>query len=576
MTLDPPLQATDMDHSTTHGTALVSLVGAGPGDIGLLTVRGRDRLRAAEIVLYDRLVDPRLLDEAPRTAERVYVGKAAHHHLLRQDAINALLVEHGRRGKRVVRLKGGDPFLFGRGGEEAAALAAAGVPFEVVPGVTSALAVPAYAGIPVTHRDVASSVTIVSGHHDPARGDAGRDWGALAAAETLVFLMGVADLPRIAAQLVAHGRPVDTPAAAISWGTWAAQRTVVGTLGTLPGLVAKAGLTAPATVVVGAVVGLRERLRWFDDPARKPLSGRRVLVARSRAQQSKLSAMLEALGASAVELPRFRFAEPDDERPFGTALARLTTYHYLVFTSGHGVGCFLERLRADGRDVRSLATARLVAVGRGAQEALARRGLIADLVPASLGVEAVLACLAGPGLAGKRLLLVAAVGTSAALARGLVGLGATVDRIAPYRTEQLPPAPETIAALTTGGFDIITFTSSSTVSNVLALVSPGGHDAPDGVAAATVPTMREPFGGALVVCIGPSTARTAREHGLRVDLVAEEHSMPGLVASILQWSQSVGPLSQDDHAQRMGRELARDEGTAEPDHTSQRREEQQW
>ncbi len=575
MTLDPPMQATDMDHGTTHGTALVSLVGAGPGDIGLLTVRGRDRLRDAEVVVYDRLVDPRLLDEVPPTAERVYVGKEAHHHLLRQDAINALLVEHGRLGKRVVRLKGGDPFLFGRGGEEAAALAAAGVPFEIVPGVTSALAVPAYAGIPITHRDVASSVTIVSGHHDPARGDAGRDWGALAAAETLVFLMGVADLPRIAAQLVAHGRPVDTPAAAIAWGTWAAQRTVVGTLGTLPGLVAEAGLTAPATVVVGAVVGLRERLRWFDDPARKPLSGRRVLVARSRAQQSKLSAMLAALGASAVELPRFRFAEPDDERPFGTALARLTTYHYLIFTSGHGVGRFLDRLRADGRDVRSLAAARLVAVGRGAQEALERRGLIADLVPDSLGVEAILACLAGPGLAGKRLLLVAAVGTSAALARGLVGLGATVDRIAPYRTEQLPPDPETIAALTTGRFDIITFTSSSTVSNVLALVSPGEGAAPGGVTAVP-PSRRELFGGALVVCIGPGTARTAREHGVRVDLVAEEHSMPGMVAAILMWSRGVEQLAQDDRARRIGRELARAEGAAEPYHTSQCREEQQW
>ena len=576
MTLDPPLQATDMDHSTTHGTALVSLVGAGPGDIGLLTVRGRDRLRAAEIVVYDRLVDPRLLDEAPRTAERVYVGKAAHHHLLRQDAINALLVEHGRRGKRVVRLKGGDPFLFGRGGEEAAALAAAGVPFEVVPGVTSALAVPAYAGIPVTHRDVASSVTIVSGHHDPARGDAGRDWGALAAAETLVFLMGVADLPRIAAQLVAHGRPVDTPAAAIAWGTWAAQRTVVGTLGTLPGLVVEAGLTAPATVVVGAVVGLRERLRWFDDPARKPLSGRRVLVARSRAQQSKLSAMLAALGASAVELPQFRFAEPDDDRPFGTALARLTTYHYLVFTSGHGVGRFLDRLRADGRDVRSLAAACLVAVGRGAQEALERRGLIADIAPDSLGVEAILACLEGTGLAGKRLLLLAAVGTSEPLARGLAGLGATVDRVAPYRTEQLPPDPETVASLSTGAFDIVTFTSSSTVSNVLALVSPGKVAVPGGVGVVPTPTPRELFGGALVVCIGPGTARTAREHGLRVDLVAEEHSMPGMVASILMWSRGAGQRPHDDHAWMMGRKMARAEGAAEPDHTSQRREEQQW
>lgn len=575
MTLDPPMQATDMDRSTTHGTALVSLVGAGPGDIGLLTVRGRDRLRDAEIVVYDRLVDPRLLDEAPRTAERVYVGKAAHHHLLRQDAINALLVEHGRRGKRVVRLKGGDPFLFGRGGEEAAALAAAGVPFEIVPGVTSALAVPAYAGIPVTHRDVASSVTIVSGHHDPARGDAGRDWGALAAAETLVFLMGVADLPRIAAQLVAHGRPVDTPAAAIAWGTWAAQHTVVGTLGTLPGLVAEASLTAPATVVVGAVVGLRERLRWFDDPARKPLSGCRILVARSRAQQSKLSAMLAALGASAVELPRFRFTEPDDERRFGMALARLATYHYLVFTSGHGVGRFLDRLRADGRDVRSLAAARLVTVGRGAQEALERRGLIADLVPDSLGAEAILSCVAKTGPAGKRLLLVAAAGTSVALARGLVGLGATVDRLAPYRTEQLPPDPETIAALTTGGFDIVTFTSSSTVSNVLALVSPGEGAAPGDVTAAAQ-GRRDPFSGALVVCIGLNTARTAREHGLRVDLVAEEHSMPGMVAAILQWSRGAEQFTQDDRARRLGRESARAEGAAEPDRTGQRREEQQW
>lgn len=575
MTLEPPIQATAMDHSPTHGAGLVSLVGAGPGDTGLLTVRGRDRLRDAEIVVYDRLVDPRLIDEAPPTAERVYVGKEAHHHLLRQDAINALLVEQGRLGKRVVRLKGGDPFLFGRGGEEAAALADAGVPFEVVPGVTSALAVPAYAGIPVTHRDVASSVTIVSGHHDPARGDAGRNWGALAAAETLVFLMGVADLPRIAAQLVAHGRPVGTPAAAIAWGTWAAQRTVVGTLGTLPDLVAEAGLAAPATVVVGAVVGLRERLRWFDDPTRKPLSGCRVLVARSRAQQSKLSAMLAALGACPVELPQFRFAEPDDEQPFGAVFARLSTYQYLVFTSGHGVMRFLDRLRADGRDVRSLAAMHLVAIGRGAQEALERRGLIADLVPDSLGVEAILACVAATGPAGKRLLLVAAAGTSAALERGLVGLGAAVDRLAPYRTEQLPPDPETLTALTTGGFDIIAFTSSSTVSNILALVSPGERHAPDGVAA-TVPTAWAPFGGTLVACIGPGTARTAREHGLRVDLVAEEHSMPGMVASILRWSRGAEQLAQDDRARRLGRELARAEEAAEPSHTSQDREGQQW
>jgi uroporphyrin-III C-methyltransferase len=245
--------------------ALVSLVGAGPGDPGLLTVRALDRLRAAEVVVYDRLVDPRLLDEAPACAERIYVGKQAQRHAVPQAEITALLVAHGQSGRRVVRLKGGDPFVFGRGAEEAEALAAAGVPFEIVPGVSSAVAVPAYAGIPVTHRAVASSFVVVTGHEDPARLGSRLDWAALARIDTVIFLMSVGNLPRISAELIAHGRAATTPSAAIAWGTWEQQRTITGTLATLPGLVVAAGLGAPATIVVGEVVGLRERLRWFGE-----------------------------------------------------------------------------------------------------------------------------------------------------------------------------------------------------------------------------------------------------------------------------------------------------------------------
>ncbi|HET8628114.1 MAG TPA: uroporphyrinogen-III C-methyltransferase [Thermomicrobiales bacterium] len=516
----------------TRHSSLVSLVGAGPGDAGLLTVRGLERLRAAEVVVYDRLLDPRLLDEAPADAERIYVGKEPGRHALRQDEINALLVARGLAGRRVVRLKGGDPFVFGRGGEEAEALAAAGVHFEVVPGVTSAVAAPAYAGIPVTHRDATSAVTIVTGHEDPAREGSRLDWDALARSGTLVFLMGVGNLPAIAARLVERGRPADTPAAAIEWGTWARQRVVTGTLAGLHDAVTAAGLGSPATIVVGEVARLRERLRWFDDPARRPLLGKRVLVTRARAQASELSRALADLGAIPAELPAIRFADPEDYAPVDAAIADLAAYGWVIFTSANSVARFFARLCGAGKDARALAGARLVAIGSGTARALADQGLVADIVPERFVAEAVVERLTREDLAGARVLLPRAAEARDVLPRELARLGATVDVVPVYRTVQAPPDPALLAALAAGEIDIVTFTSSSTVTNLVALIeetADGRRRTAEG---------RDPLGGALVACIGPVTAQTARERGLRVDVVAAEHSIPGLVAALVERAMS--------------------------------------
>jgi len=334
----------------------VTLVGAGPGDPGLITLHGVEALRQADAVVYDYLASPELLAHAPEQAELIYVGKQAGRHTLAQSEINALLVRLAREGKRVVRLKGGDPFVFGRGGEEAEALVAAGVPFDVVPGVTSAIAAPAYAGIPVTHRGVASSLAIVTGHEDPQKATSAIDWGSLAGIDTLVFLMGVANLPAIAAELIAHGRRSDTPAAVIQWGTVGRQRTVTGTLADIATRVEEAGLGSPAVTVVGAVVGLRERLRWFD---RRPLLGLRVLVTRTREQAGRLAEGLRALGAEPVECAVIETAPPLDWAPLDRAIGELGAYRWIAFTSANGVEAFFARLALAGRDARALAGARL-------------------------------------------------------------------------------------------------------------------------------------------------------------------------------------------------------------------------
>jgi uroporphyrinogen III methyltransferase / synthase len=488
------------------GAVTVHLVGAGPGDPGLLTVRALDLLRRADLVVYDRLSQESLLDLAPAGAERVDVGKAPGHVRLTQDEINALLVERGKSGATVVRLKGGDPFVFARGGEEAAALARAGVPFEVVPGITSAIAVPAYAGIPVTLRHSSTSVTIVTGHEDRAAGEEGTvDWEAVArVGGTIVILMGVARIGSIAERLMAAGRSADTPVAAVQWGTRPEQRTVRATLGTIAGQ----PLGTPSTIVVGEVAA--SDLAWFEN---RPLFGRRVVVTRARDQASELVERLAALGAVTVEVPAIEIRDPvDGGAALAAAARRLDSYRWVVLTSPNGARRLLAAVRAVGRDARAFGQAKLAAIGPGTAEALAEGNLTVDLVPDRFVAESLVDAF--PDGSGRVLLARAAVARDA-LPAGLSAKGWVVDVVEAYRTEPVPLGDEQARALESA--EIVTFTSSSTVTNFLRAVGPG-----------RVPPV--------VAAIGPVTAATAREHGLTVDVQAEVHTIAGLVDALVAWA----------------------------------------
>ncbi len=477
----------------------VYLVGAGPGDPGLLTMRGAELLRRADVVVHDRLSAEELLDLAPAHAQRIDVGKSPGHARVPQDGINALLVEHGRSGATVVRLKGGDPTVFARGGEEAAALADAGVPFEFVPGITSAIAVPAYAGIPVTQRFSSTSFTVVTGHEDPAIGEDGSvDWDAVArVGGTIVVLMGVGRIDKICDRLMAAGRDPDTPAAAVIWGTRSNQRTVRATLGTL----AAQDLESPATIVIGAVAGVD--LAWFE---RRPLFGRTVVVTRARAQASSLLARLHELGAATVELPAIAI---DDAADGGAALRSavdaLATNDWVVVTSPNGA----RRLLAACRDARAFGAAKVAAIGPGTADALRAGNIEADLVPDRFVAEGLLEVFPDPPSGGGRVLLARAAEARDVLPEGLRDRGWTVEVVEAYRTVHGQPTPAELAAVADA--DVVTFTSSSTVRNFLAV-----SDA--------VPPV--------VACIGPITAATAREHGLDVDIEADVHTIDGLLDAL--------------------------------------------
>lgn len=480
----------------------VYLVGAGPGDPGLLTMRGAEVLGRADVVVYDRLSAVSLLDLAPETAEMIDVGKAPGHARVSQDQINDLLVEHGATGRTVVRLKGGDPTVFARGGEEALALQAAGIPFEFVPGVTSAIAVPAYAGIPVTQRFSSTSFTVVTGHEDPSVGEEGSvDWDAVArVGGTIVVLMGVGRLRAICDRLLAAGRPPDTPAAAVTWGTKPEQRTVRATLATL----ADQDIAPPATIVIGAVAGLD--LSWFD---RRPLFGRTVVVTRARAQSSGLARRLQELGADTIELPVIEITDADDGgAALGDAAARLDAYDWVVLTSPNGA----RRLLAACRDARSFGRAQVAAIGPGTADALAAGNVVADLVPERFVAESLLDAFPAPPAGGGRVLIARAAEARDVLPEGLRAAGWDVDVVPAYQTVLVTPTDEALALLSAA--DVITFTSSSTVRNYLAVA---GRDA-------VPPT---------VACIGPITAATATEAGIPVDVVADEHSIDGLVAALV-------------------------------------------
>jgi uroporphyrinogen III methyltransferase/synthase len=479
----------------------VYLVGAGPGDPGLITVRGAEVLARADVVVYDRLSVASLLDLVPPGAERISVGKAPGRASRPQADINALLVERGKAGEEVVRLKGGDPFVFARGGEEAAALQAAGVPFEIVPGITSAVAVPAYAGIPVTHRGLSSTFTIVTGQE----GEAGVpvDWEALARlGGTIAVLMGVAKRDEITRRLMAGGLPADTPVAAITWGTRPEQHTCRTTLGRLAG----EPIDSPAVMLIGGVATLD--LPWYED---RPLFGKRIVVTRAREQASDLVGRLHELGAATVELPVIEIGEPADG---GTALraaaGRVGEYDWVAFTSANAVSRFFAALGDVGADTRALGGRRVAAIGPGTAEALAAAGVRADLVPERFVAESLLEAFPdGPG----RVLLPRAAVARDALPAGLTDRGWTVDVVEAYRTSVATPAPEALAGAASA--HAVTFTSSSTVTNYLAV-------------AGTVPVPP------VVACIGPITADTARSAGLHVDVVAPEHTIEGLVQALVE------------------------------------------
>ena len=479
----------------------VSLVGAGPGDPGLVTTRAMERLSQADVVVHDRLVSPELLAMIPPRARLVDVGKAPGRAEMSQDDINRVLVEEAQEGQRVVRLKGGDPFVFGRGGEEADALARAGVPYEVVPGITSALAGPAAAGIPVTHRGVATSVTVVTGHEDPTKPESQTDWDALArTGGTLCILMGAGRLADIVDRLIGGGRSPHEPAAAVVWATTPRQTTIRTTLGSLP----SAGVQSPAVVVVGPVAAL-------DFSGALPLSGRTVVVTRARERASALRTRLESLGARVLEAPVIAFEEPSEPHRLRAAVADLASTEWVVFTSPTGVERAFAAIDEAGGDARWFGGCRIAAIGPGTAASLTDRGLRADLVPEAFVAEALAEAFPEGG---GRVLLLRAEEAREVLPERLRQKGWTVDVVPAYRTVMGDAGGEARRALLAGEVDAVTFTSSSTVRNFLDLVG----DAPP---------------PPVVACIGPVTATTAEEMGWTATVVASEHTIEGLVAAML-------------------------------------------
>ena len=518
---------------------IVHLVGAGPGDPGLLTVRGRELLEQAQVVVYDALSDPRLLAHAP-DAQHLYVGKRAAAHSFTQEQINGLLVEHGRAGKRVVRLKGGDPFVFGRGGEECEALLAAGVLFEVVPGVTAAIAAPAYAGIPVTHRDFNSSFTLITGHEKEeqykdaharergaAEGSSDVDWRAIAKLPCVAFYMGVKSLPRITAKLIQHGMDPDTPAASIQWGTTPRQRTVVATVATLADRVAEAKITPPALTIIGRVVSLRDTLNWFE---RKPLFGQTIVVTRTRHQASDLSRQLESLGAGVIEAPTIEIAPPRDPSQVDQALARLHEYDWIIFTSVNGVTETKRKLMHFGLDARVFGKAKIAAIGDATADAIRQHlCLSVALCPESFVAEALADELERRGeVGGRKFLLLRADIARPVLRERLESDGAAqVNDVAVYETHRAASLPTyLIDALEAKQVSWVTFTSSSTARNFIALL---GDD------------YKQKLAGVKLASIGPITTATLREFGLTPTVEAKQFNIPGLVAAIAESSESRGP-----------------------------------
>ncbi|MBO4300006.1 MAG: uroporphyrinogen-III C-methyltransferase [Desulfovibrio sp.] len=497
----------------------VVLIGAGPGDPGLLTLKGRDVLSQADVVVYDALANDALLQHARPDAEKIYVGKVAGNHALPQQEINSLLVRKAREGKLVARLKGGDPYIFGRGGEEAEQLAAEGVPFEVVPGISSTVAAPAYAGIPLTHRVFASSMTIITGHENPDKPGSVHNWKALAAsASTLVFVMGMKNLPDIVRHLCDAGMDPTTPAALIYRGTTPSQRSLTAPLADLPHAAEKAAFTNPSIILVGKVVNLHTTLNWFEN---KPLFGRSVVVTRAREQASGLAQRLTELGAEVIQCPTIAIRPMNDYARLDSAVNALASYHWCVFTSVNGVRHFWQRLRKAGQDSRALSGIKVAAIGPATAEVLRERGIEPDFIPERYVAEGVvqgLLSLEDGQVTGKRFLLPRAAKAREVLPEQLRKAGAVVDVIPAYETIPAHDNKEAVLSrLTAGTLSCITFGSSSTVDNFLSLIP--------------ADTLRA-HPATKLAAIGPVTAETLRKHDLPCDIMPEEYTIPALVDAL--------------------------------------------
>lgn len=497
----------------------VYLIGAGPGNPELITVKGLRCIEQADVIIYDRLADSGLLKKCRREAEKIYAGKSPDRHTLKQEEINRLLVDKAREGKTIARLKGGDPFVFGRGGEEAEVLAENGIPFEIVPGITSAISVPAYAGIPVTHRDYTSTFAVITGNEDPGKEDSSINWEKIATGVgTLVFLMGMRNLKKICDKLISHGRSPATPVALIRWGTRPEQEVMTGTLKDIASRAREANFKNPAVILVGEVVKLREKLAWVE---KKPLFGKRIVVTRSREQAGALSRQITGLGGEPYEFPTIKITPPDDFAPLDQAIKNAASFQWIVFTSVNGVKIFIQRLRRLGGDTRDLKGVNLCAIGPKTKAVLEGYGLRVDYIPVEFRAEEIVAGLKDKLKPGDRVLLPRADIARKILPRSLEQMGAEVTEVTAYKTVvEDSNAGELLEMLKAGKIDIVTFTSSSTVRNFLAML--GTSD------------LRDLMKNVLVACIGPITAHTARKAGLNVSIQASEYTIEGLLKAIIK------------------------------------------
>ncbi len=504
----------------TTSKGKVYLIGAGPGDPGLITVKGLECVKKADVVIYDYLANERLLDHRRPESELIYVGKQGGRHTLPQEEINALIVRKAREGKIVARLKGGDPFIFGRGGEEAEELADDGIPFEIVPGVTAATAVPTYAGIPLTHREHTASVAFITGHEDPTKEESKVHWDRIATGiGTLVFFMGMKNLQSIVDNLTRHGRNHETPIALIQWGTRTDQRVVTGTLQNIVAKVKEAKLGPPAIIVVGEVVRLREKLNWYES---KPLFGKRIVVTRSRGQASVFAEMLIDRGATTIELPTIDVVPPTSWDDLDKAIHDIESYDWVIFTSANAVRFFMERLRELGLDIRMLKGIGICTVGPKTAESLGTFGIRADLIPAEFKAEGVLAALGIEKVKGNKFLIPRAKVAREIIPDKLKEMGAKVTVATAY--ENVIPTADMVRAIQLfkdKKISAVTFTSSSTVHNFVEMIGRKGY--------------KDLINGVSIACIGPVTAKTAEEYGMKIDVMPKDYTIPAFVDALVDY-----------------------------------------